>query len=241
MSISQEVQERISAWKAGHIYDYQDFDFYDENPNAVIKAISRLVSTDKLKKISKGKFYVAKKGRLGLRKPSDDKLIRSFLYKNGRLRGYVTGLSLYNQLGLTTQIPARITLAYNGGRQEKNFGTVKIRTLISRAPITEENVTILQYLDVLKDIKKIPDADVNQTLSIMQRKIESLTIMDRNKLMKLARDYYSPQTRALVCLIFNNLDFSLIGDLATSLNPTTSYKLGFDQARWPNAINWNIK
>lgn len=49
------------------------------------------------------------------------------LYKDGRLRGYITGLSLFNQLGLTTQVPRTVTLAINGGRQEKEFGTIKTK------------------------------------------------------------------------------------------------------------------
>ena len=78
--------------------------------------------------------------------PSDLELLRTMLYKNGRLRGYITGLSLFNQLGLTTQVPRTITLAINGGRQEKEFGTIKIKTQVTRVPIEEKDVLPLQYL-----------------------------------------------------------------------------------------------
>ena len=98
MSIVQTVQSSIKGMPAGQIFGYQELPVYAKSPDAVIKAVNRLVSDKVLERFSKGKFYVPKKGLLGNRKPSDVELIRSILYKGGRLRGYVTGLSLYNQL-----------------------------------------------------------------------------------------------------------------------------------------------
>ena len=111
-----------------------------------------MVSDKRLERFSKGKFYMPKKGLLGFRKPSDSELIRSMLYKNGCLRGYVTGLSLYNQLGLTAQMPRTITVAYNSGRQEKEFGTIRIKTVVTRVLIQEKDVKRLQYLNVFRNI-----------------------------------------------------------------------------------------
>ncbi len=214
---------------------------YAKSPSAVIKAISRLVSDKRLERFSKGKFYVPKKGLLGIRKPSDGELIRSMLYKDGRLRGYVTGLSLYNQLGLTTQVPRTITVAYNGGRQEKEFGTIRIKTVVTRIPIQEKDVKLLQYLDALKDIKKILDSDVNLSLKIMRRYISELSEREQGRLMKLAQNYYSPQVKALVGLLFTSLKLSVPSSLASSLNPTTIYKLKLDQSKWSMAKEWNIR
>lgn len=118
----------------------------------------------RLERFAKGKFYVPKKGLLGLRKPSDSELLRSMLYKDGRLRGYITGLSLFNQLGLTTQVPRTVTLAINGGRQEKEFGTIKVKTQVTRVPVEERDVPLLQYLDALKEVKSIPDSNIDRSL-----------------------------------------------------------------------------
>lgn len=241
MSIAQTVQNIVETMPAGKIFGYQDLPDYSQSPSAVIKAISRMVSNEKLKRFSKGKFYVPKKGILGLRKPSDSEMIRSMLYKNGRLRGYVTGLSLYNQLGLTTQIPRTITVAINGGRQEKEFGTIRIKTVMTKIPIRKKDVTLLQYLDVLKDIKKIPDSDINLSLKIMSGYISKLSASEQERLEKLAEDYYSPQVRALVGLLYSSLKLPLPRRLALSLNPTTIYKLKLDQSNWALAREWNIQ
>ncbi len=241
MSIAQTIQNTVKAMPAGQIFGYQELPSYAKSPSAVIKAISRMVSDKRLERFSKGKFYVPKKGLLGIRKPSDGELIRSMLYKDGRLRGYVTGLSLYNQLGLTTQVPRTITVAYNGGRQEKEFGTIRIKTVVTRIPIQEKDVKLLQYLDALKDIKKFLDSDVNLTLKIMRRYISELSGREQGSLVKLAQDYYSPQVRALVGLLFTSLKLPLPSSLARSLNPTTIYKLKLDESKWLTAKEWNIR
>ena len=241
MSIAQTIQNTVETMPAGQIFGYQELPSYAKSPSAVIKAISRLVSGKQLERFSKGKFYVPKKGLLGIRKPSDNELIRSVLYKDGRLRGYVTGLSLYNQLGLTTQVPRTITVSINGGRQEKEFGTIRIKMVVTRIPIQENDVKLLQYLDALKDIKKILDSDINLTLKIMRGYISELSDREQGRLVKLAQNYYSPQVRALVGLLFTSLELSLPSSLVLSLNPTTVYKLKLDQSKWPMAREWNIR
>ena len=241
MNIMQGVQSTIRAMPAGQIFGYQELPNYMSSPTAVVKAVSRMVSDQKIKRLSGGKFYVPKKGLLGVRKPSDGELIRSVLYKDGRLRGYVTGLSLYNQLGLTTQMPRVITVAYNGGRQNKEFGTINIRTVVTRIDVQEKDVMLLQYLDVLKDIKKIPDSDINLSLKIMRGYISALSIRAQARMLKIAQTYYGPQVRALAGFLYSILELKVPDSLKRSLNPTTSYKLKLDQALWPVAKEWNIQ
>ncbi len=241
MSIAQAIENSVKSMPSGQIFGYQELPSYAKSPGAVIKAISRLVADKRLERFSKGKFYVPKKGMLGARKPSDSELIRSMLYKDGRLRGYVTGLSLYNQLGLTTQVPRTITVAYNGGRQKKEYGTIRIKTVVTRVPIKEKDVKLLQYLDALKDIKKILDSDVNLSLKIIRGYISKLSDRERSRLVELALNYYNPQVRALVGLLFTDLKLSVPSSLAHSLNPTTTYKLKLDRSMWPMAKEWNIQ
>lgn len=241
MSIAQTVQNKVKTMPAGQVFGYQDLPGYNESTSAVIKAVNRMVAEERIERLSKGKFYVPKKGVFGLRKPSDTELIRSVLYKDGRLRGYVTGVSLYNQLGLTTQVPRTITVAYNGGRQEKFYDTIRIKKVVTRIPIEEKDVKLLQYLDALKDIKKIPDSDINLSLKIMKDYISKLSSQDQKRLLKIAQDYYSPQVKALVGLIYSSLNLDVPQSLKRSLNPTTTYKLKLDKAMWPLAKDWNIQ
>lgn len=241
MSIAKTVQNSVEVIPRGQIFCYQELPGYDKSPDAVIRAVGRMVSDKRLARFSKGRFYVPKKGMFGIRKPSDGELIRSMLYKDGHLRGYVTGLSLYNRLGLTAQVPRTITVAVNGGRQNKDFGTIRIKTVVTRIPVREKDVKLLQYLDVLKDIKKILDSDINISLKIIRRYISELSAGEQGRFLKLAESYYSPQVRALVGLLFTRLKLPLPRSLARSLNPTTIYKLNLCQSEWPLAKEWHIQ
>ncbi len=67
MSIAQTIQNTVEAMPAGKIFGYQELPSYTKSPSAVIKVISRMVSDKRLERFSKGKFYVPKKGLLGIR------------------------------------------------------------------------------------------------------------------------------------------------------------------------------
>ncbi len=241
MSIAQTVEKFVEKVPAGQIFGYQSMPNYARSPSAVVKAVNRLVNKNQLERLSKGKFYVPKKGLLGVMKPSDSALIRSTLYKGKNLRGYVTGMALYNQLGLTTQMPSTIVIASNGGTQTKDFGTIRIKTIIARVPVEKKNVKILQYLDVLKDIKKISDSNMNLSLQIMRQKISDLSSSEQKLLINIAKNYYSPQVKALTGLLMTSVTGRTIKALQKTLNPTTVFKLHLDKAKWPQAQAWNIK
>ncbi|MCY4379159.1 MAG: DUF6088 family protein [Candidatus Dadabacteria bacterium] len=241
MSIARAVQENVEKMPAGRIFGYRELPDYLKSPGAVIKTVNRMVSDGKIERFSKGRFYVSKKGLLGPMKPSDGEIIRSMLYKDGRLCGYVTGPYLYNWLGLTTQMSRVVTVACKGSSQKKEFGTIRVDTVVSRIPIKEKDVPLLQYLDALKDIRKIQDSDIDISLEIIRRRISELSDLEQLRLASLAKDYYPPRVRALVCLLFSRLQLSVPDSLVLSLNPLTTYKLKLDQSRWPEARKWNIR
>lgn len=241
MSIAQNVEKNVERFPAGTIFSYQDLPAYRASPGAVMKAISRLVENKRLNRFSKGKFYVPKQGLMGSRKPSDSEILRAITHKNGVLRGYITGLALFNKLGLTSQVPRTITLAVNGGRQQKEFGTFKVKTQLTRVPIEERDVPLLQYLDALKAVKSIPDSDTNLSLKILRKKLSELPTQDQTQLVALAETYYSPQVRALVGLLLSSLGISVPESLTLSLNPTTTYQLELNANDWPMAAHWNIR
>ena len=204
MSISQAVQSRIDTLPPGQVFGYRDLPDYTEAPLAVAQAMSRMVSAGRVERLSKGKFYVPRKGIMGLRKPSDNALVRSALYDGERLRGYVTGLALFNRLGLTTQIPRTVTVAIEGGRGEKDYGTIRIKTVPSRFPVREADVPLFECLDVLREIKSIPDTDFNQVLLTMKGRVFSLSDTERRRLVELASEFDTPQVRALLGLILDS-------------------------------------
>lgn len=241
MSVSEAVERKVMGMKPGLIFEYNDIPAYTESPAAVIKAVGRMVKAQKIERAFKGKFYIPKQGLLGSRRLSDEQLIKSAMYKNSKRTGYITGPAMYNKLGLTTQVPKTVTIAGNGGRQTKAFSTITIKTVVASAPVEEKNVRVLQLLDALKDIKKIPDSDVNVSLKIIRRYIDELPEKELRKMLTLSENYYNAQTKALVGLLFSSLKLKSLAKEALSLNPTTTYKLNLDENKWPLAREWNIQ
>ncbi len=240
MSIASAIQTRIDSMPKGKVFGYGEIPEYRTASTAVVKAISRMVAEQRLNKLSKGVFYISEQGILGPKSPSDQEIIKSNLYNKGKLRGYITGLALYNKLGLTTQMPRTITIACKS-QQIKEYGTITIKEIISQCPIDDNKIKILQYLDALKDIKRIPDSDLNRSLLIMRDYIKALSDREQGQLMALAVKYYPPQVRALIALIVSTLSLKVPDILKLSLNPMTTYRIGIDKSIWPTADKWNIK
>ncbi|WP_148058601.1 DUF6088 family protein [Pseudomonas frederiksbergensis] len=241
MTISSCVENSIAQIEPGKIFECSDLDVYNKSPDAVLKSLSRLVATNRLGRVSKGKYYVPKKGLLGDMKPSDSELLKSCLYRKGQRVGYITGAALFNKLGLSTQQPKTIEVATAGSRQEKNFGTIKIRLVTSLAPVSDKNVPLLELLDVLRNVKYISDAppsEVIRLLTVIISRLEEAVVKD---LQDLALNYYSPSTKALLGFIISCIGFRPNPELKKSLSPTTKYNIGIDEAEWPSAKEWSIR
>nr|MBO8919382.1 hypothetical protein [Proteus mirabilis] len=78
-------------------------------------------------------------------------------------------MGLYNRLGLTTQIPKTITIASDKSPQRKDFGTVEVKLVKAKVPVSESNREYLEILDVLSNIKKIPDSNPSEVMKVIAK------------------------------------------------------------------------
>jgi hypothetical protein len=107
--------------------------------------------------------------------------------------------------------------------------------------ITKDNIPFLQILDVIKNIKKIPDATLESSLRRLLAILIELTDTDYVKLIRLAMKY-PPATRALLGALLEDLDKErLTTPLRRTLNPITLYKLSGIGSLISSAKNWNIR
>ena len=172
---------------------------------------------------------------------SDEERLRDSLYRNGRRSGYITGPALYNRRGLTTQIPKTITIAVNRATQTKDFGTIRIKLVSRRAPISDSTVPLLEILDVLRDARNVPDAGVGRVLQAMARRLMELIPTEQKRLQRLALGYYNPGTRALLGMLLTRCGKEVSRALRMSLKPTTRFDLGIDPDDWPESRAWGIR
>lgn len=208
---------------------------------AIIKTLNRLVSKGKIVKISKGRFYKPEETNFGQLKPDVYQIVKDLLEKDGKVIGYLTGYSILNKFGLTTQVSNLIQIGRKTYRQSLKRGDYKISFIVQKNTITKENIIFLQMLDVLKLIKKIPDTPTKEILERIKEEIEKLNQEEQEILIKLSLKY-PPYVRALLGALLEELNKKgLVNILRESLNPITSYKIDSVSKFLITAENWNIK
>ena len=86
-----------------------------------------------------------------------------YIARNNRVDGYYSGYTFANQLGLTTQVPYTIEIVSNQASAKCREVSVKNQKIMLRKPRTEinkENYSVLQLLDLLKDLEQYVDDDM---------------------------------------------------------------------------------
>lgn len=76
--------------------------------------------------------------------------------------GYVSGLLFANKVGLTTQVPSVYEICSNKASTAYREVRIANQTIILRRPCTEvtsENVRVLQFLDLLKDLSDVSEME----------------------------------------------------------------------------------
>lgn len=240
MKITDYLVYSIDRLPRGYVFTYDDFIAEVKSKEAVIKALNRMALSGKIKKLSKGKYFKPEKTAFGELAPPQDQIVKDLLEDDGKITGYLTGYSIYTQLGLTTQVSNLIQVGKNAVRPAFKRGRFHISFIRQRNTITKENIPLLQLLDSIRYIRKIPDATVSGSCSRLTELIAQMEDSALKTLIRLSQKY-PPACRALLGAILEQLgkaDF--LPALRKSLNPITQYQLpGVDDVL-PTAQNWNI-
>jgi hypothetical protein len=241
MKISEKIAQKINDLPEGASFGYEELDISSQEYLTAAKALERLQKKGVIKKVAKGKFYKPEQTIFGELKPSEEELLKPYLFDNGKRIAYITGSFLYNQLGLTNQVSSRIKIASLNKRIYIQMGAIKATPVKSYAEVTDGNFQLLGVLDAIKDLKVIPDVDLNVSISFFTNFIKQLSKIKRSELVKLAIKY-PPRVRALLGALLEQLGFwDDITKLKTTLNPLTEYELRISESLLQTAPNWNIK
>lgn len=241
MNLATKIQIQIEKIPEGKTFRYSDLCIAKEEYQATAKALERLQAKGVIKKISKGVFYKPEQTVFGELQPDYTELLRPYLYENGKRIAYETGYSLYNRMGLTTQMAFRIKIASRSKRISINRGALQADAVKSYAEVTEANYELLGFLDAIKDIKRIPDCSVNQAVKIVSSQISRLNEKQLSELVKYTL-LYPTRVRALLGAILENLNIDTdIEKLKQSLNPLTKIQLGLNENELSTIQNWNIQ
>ena len=241
MKTVEYIAFTIDRLPKGYVFTYADFVTKVNRKEAVIKTLNRMAASGKIVKLAKGKFYKPENTVFGNLQPNQAQVVKDLVENDGKLIGYLTGYSIYNQLGLTTQVSNTIQIGKNEIRPSFQRDRYTISFIKQKNTITKENIPLLQILDSMRYIKKIPDTNTISACKRFLGIIKDLQEKDKTTLVRLALKY-PPASRAFLgALLEENGNIALTGPLRKSLNPITTYKLSGVNKILPNSEKWNIR
>ncbi|MDR2147925.1 MAG: DUF6088 family protein [Tannerella sp.] len=235
------IKNTIDRFAIGYVFTAEDFCTGVKNKNTVTKVLNNLAATGQIRRLCKGRFYKPQMSKFGELPPDTFQTVKDLLEKNGKITGYLTGYSIFNKFGLTTQVPATLQIAVRKEKKPVVRSNYRISFVIQQNTITKVNIPVLQLLDCLRFFKNIPDAMPDDICRRLLSMFKQLSPEQINKAKRLAIKY-PPSTIALLGAILDtnneNEDTTL---LYKALNHQTSYKLDVSTQVLSNQKKWHIQ
>ena len=158
-----------------------------ENVNVIL---NRLNKENIIKTFYKGIYYKPVKNIFGEMPLDKNKVIeKKYLKdKNGNRKGYVTGAKLFNQIGLTTQVPNIINIVTNECKNYNDYKNEYLNVVIRkpRIEINDDNYRYIQLFDIInnRDYINIETENIDEVIYQFIQDYE----LDFEKIIKYARE-----------------------------------------------------
>lgn len=233
------IENRINKMRAGYIFTSSDFYDLVSEPTMVSRALRQLIQSGKICKYAKGRFYKPQQSIFGTLPPSEGWIVQDYLMDGKRIIGYLTGQYVYSKLGLSTQISSAYTIGSNTYRRTIQRNGIKIRFVLQPNTITRDNIPLLQILDTIRFVRKIPACTPKEACVLLRLIICKKTADERKQIASLAIAY-TDYVRAIVGAILDETNTDT-EPLYRSLNPASTYKIGLNESDLPNCKKWRIK
>ena len=133
-----------------------------------------------------------------------------------------------------------ITIATSKPYKKVEIDNIKLKFVPKRVDVAKEDIYLVQILDALKDIKKIPATTPENAFSYLRNIIQKETKANQLKLTEYAMKY-TPRTRVLLGAILKEIGlWQEAFQLKDTLNPITTFKIGISSDTLPSKKYWNI-
>jgi hypothetical protein len=235
------IKNTISSFADGFVFTAEDFPIPPDKQNSVTKVLNNLVAAGQIRRLCKGRFYKPQMSKFGELPPDTYQTVKDLLEKNGKIIGYLTGYSIFNKFGLTTQVPVMLQIAVGKEKQTVTRVNYRVGFIIQQNTITKANVPVLQLLDCLRFFRNIPDAMPDEICRRLLVLFKQLTPEQTNTAKRLAVKY-PPSTIALLgAILETNSENEDTTILYKALNHQSSYKLDISNDILFNQKKWHIR
>jgi hypothetical protein len=235
------IRNTIATFDFGFVFTPGDFPVDPRKQATVNRILNNMVAAGQIRRISKGRFYKPKITEFGEQKPNTYQIVKDLLEKNGKIIGYLTGYTVFNELGLTTQVPVTLQIGVTSEKKALRRDYYRITFVRQQNSITKENMPLLQLLDCLRFFKNIPDSLPDERCRRLLLLLKKLSTKERETI-KLLSLKYTPQATALLGAMLETLNPKEdTTAMYNELNPQTFYKLGISNSVLPTQQKWNIR
>ena len=162
------------------------------------KQLSRYNSQGILEKYSQGVYYIPKETILGRSTLSiDDVINRKYITNDNEIYGFYSGLSFYNKLGISTQVPFVYEIVTNKEKSRVREITLKNQKIILRKPyvkINKNNYLENQFLDFINNANS---NDLSDNIDVLKKYIKDNNL-NKNVILDLITYYPSKTSKKLI-------------------------------------------
>ncbi|MDY6463766.1 MAG: DUF6088 family protein [Bacteroidales bacterium] len=197
MGLRKQLTQNI---KPGKIFTLDEIGIEPQKKASVCVILSTMIANNELSRIENGAYYIPVKSPLFGSLPPDESEIISYVCRKND--GYPSGLSLYNKLGLTEQVPNVTEIAVPSKKyKNKRISGVNISFIRAYTSPQGKDLYLLQLLDAMTHIKYIPGRTVEEAVQELKLLIKKLTERQVKEISSYANDY-PPRTRYILSRIF---------------------------------------
>jgi len=241
MKVTELIRDKIDGFPEGFVFTYNEFGIDSDKEDAFKKAMSRFVKSGAIERLSKGRFYKPKKGIINNLRPDEYEIVKDLLFENENTIGYITGLGIFNRLGLTTQMSNIIQIGANFDKKQLQRGKYSIKFIRQWNKITRNNIYYLQLLDSIRLIKNIPDSTIDQSFDRLVFLVGELSEKGLGTFAELALNY-PPSVRAMTGAILEKKKYYNLSEiLLKSLKSTTNFSIAISDDRIKDKQKWKIQ
>ena len=162
------------------------------------KQLSRYNNQGILEKYSQGVYYIPKETILGRSTLSiDDVINRKYITNDNDIYGFYSGLSFYNKLGISTQVPFVYEIVTNKEKSRVREITLKNQKIILRKPyvkINKNNYLENQFLDFINNANS---NDLSDNVDVLKKYIKDNNL-NKNVILDLITYYPSKTSKKLI-------------------------------------------
>ena len=157
-----------------------ELDIEGLNESTLRVQIKKMTDAGMLKRFDTGIYFIPKKTifKSGSTISAMQVIEKKYLKNKDEVCGYLSGYMLVNMVGLTTQVPVVYEVVSNNATTDyRKIMINKTRVIVRRpkVPVTNENVRILQFLDLIKDVDVYSEEEGN---SLKKRVLEIMKKLD---------------------------------------------------------------